>query len=71
MRIDETENDTSSPISSSVSEFKDNNVENIVISKLVADLCSAKNKATTIVTKLPVFFFNRPNAINQSQHFKF
>ena len=56
MCIDETENDTSSPMQSSVSEFKDNNVEDIVIGKLVADLCSAKNKATTTVTKLPVFF---------------
>ena len=56
MCIDETENDTSSPMQSSVSEFKDNNVEDIAIGKLFADLCSAKNKATTIVTKLPVFF---------------
>ena len=55
---------------SSVSEFKDNNVVDIVIGELIADLCSAKNKATTIVTKLPVFF-NRPNAINQRQHSKF
>ena len=29
---------------SSVSEFKDNNAEDIVIIELVADLCSAKNK---------------------------
>ena len=33
-----------------VSEFKDNNVEDIVIGELVADLCSAKNKATVIAT---------------------
>ena len=56
MCINETENDTSSPMQSNVSEFKDNNVEDIVIGKLIAYLCSAKNKATTIVTKLPGFF---------------
>ena len=56
MSINETENDTSSPMRSSVSEFKDNNVVDIVIDELIADLCSAKNKATTIVTKLPGFF---------------
>ena len=56
MCINETENDTSSPMRSGVSEFKDNNVEDIVIGELIADLCSTKNKATTIVTKLPGFF---------------
>ena len=56
MFVDETENDTSSPMQSSDSEFKDNNVEDIVIGKSIADLCSAKNKATVIATKLPVFF---------------
>ena len=56
MCINETENDTSSPMQSNVSEFKDNNVEDIVIGKLIAYLCSAKNKATTIVTKLPGSF---------------
>ena len=47
MCIDEIEND---------SEFKDNNPEDIVIGELIADLCSAKNKATTIVPKLTGFF---------------
>ena len=50
--IDETENDTSTTIHSSVSKFKDDNVEDFVVGELIADLCSAKNKTTTIVIKL-------------------
>ena len=41
--------------SHSISEFKDNNVQDIVIGELVADLCSAKNNATAFATKLPGF----------------
>ena len=39
MCINETENDTGSLMLSSVSEFKDNNVEDIVIGELITDLC--------------------------------
>ena len=50
MCINEMENDASSTYSS-VSEL--NNITKAsVTGKLIADLCSAKNKATTIVTKL-------------------
>ena len=37
MCIDETKSDTSSPMYSSVGEFKDNNAEDIVISELIAE----------------------------------
>ena len=39
MCINEREYDTGSSMRSSVSEFKDNNVEDIVIGELIAVLC--------------------------------
>ena len=50
MCIDQKENDANSTYSS-VSEFNDNNTKASVTGELIADLCSAKNKATAIVTK--------------------